>query len=207
MTSVLQFAVPEMFAWDWLELLSDCAVDGGLSSFFRGFQEHREESKQQGHQRRMTHQLWPHRPRMHRVHSHIRPWSHTSQTHIFCWYHFSYSCQIIIWVTLESARQLTSEKHVSEFALAVGKAAVVAALTVQVVESNPAEVMCQGGNDHDSWRSAALQQTNEEIRQQVVTWIKKGIIILVFFSIFLSHFISAEMCCDSYNAIFFILFC
>lgn len=72
--TVLKCAVPEMFAWDWLELFSDSAVDRSLSSFLRGLQEHGEDGKQQRHCGRMTHQLWPHRPRVQRVHRHIWPW-------------------------------------------------------------------------------------------------------------------------------------
>lgn len=80
----LKCAVPEMFAWDWLELLSDGAIDRSLSSFLRGLQEHGEDRKQQRHCSRMTHQLWPHRPRVQRIHSHIWPWWNTSQTDFCC---------------------------------------------------------------------------------------------------------------------------
>lgn len=72
--------------------------------------------------------------------------------------------------TFESTGQLPSEQKVGQLALAVCEAAVVAALAEEVMETDPANVMSQRGNHDDTGRSAALQQTNQEVRQQEVTY-------------------------------------
>lgn len=70
--------------------------------------------------------------------------------------------------TSQPARQLAGEQHVGQFALAVGEAAVVAALAVQVVEADPAEVMSQRRHHHHPGRSAALQLADQEVGEQEV---------------------------------------
>lgn len=70
--------------------------------------------------------------------------------------------------TVESASQLSGKQHVGQFALAVSQPAVVAALAVEVVESDPAEVVRQRGDDHNAGRCAALQQPDQQVRQQEV---------------------------------------
>lgn len=81
-----------------------------------------------------------------------------------CMIKSSFQNVIFLWfLTTEPACKFTCEKHISQLALAVGKAAVVAALTVQVMKSNPAEIMSQWGNDHNSSRRTALYETNEKI--------------------------------------------
>lgn len=76
--------------------------------------------------------------------------------------------------TLESPCQLSGKQHVGQFALAVCQPAVVAALTVEVVETDPAEVVCQRRDHHHAGRRAALQQPNQEVRQQEVTCQRSG---------------------------------
>lgn len=76
-----------------------------------------------------------------------------------------------LWVvlcTFEAARQLSGKQHVGQFALAVGQPTVVAPLAVEVVETDPAEVVGQGGDHHDPGRPAALQEPDEEVCQQEV---------------------------------------
>lgn len=45
--------------------------------------------------------------------------------------------------TFESTRQLSGKEHICQFALAVCQSAVVASLAVKVMETDPAEVVCQ----------------------------------------------------------------
>lgn len=75
--------------------------------------------------------------------------------------------------TFEPTRQLSGKQHVGQLALTVRQPAVVAALAVEVVEADPAEVVGQGRDHHDPGRPAALQEPNEEVRQQEVAWKKK----------------------------------
>lgn len=70
--------VPEVFSCDGVQFLSRCAVDGGLRSVLRRFQEHGAQGERQGHHRGVTHQIGPHRPRVHRVHRHVQPWAESS---------------------------------------------------------------------------------------------------------------------------------
>lgn len=72
--------------------------------------------------------------------------------------------------TLEPPRQLPGKQHIGQFALAVGQAAVVAALAVEVVESYPTKVVRQGRHHHHAGRRAALQQPDQEVRQQEVSF-------------------------------------
>lgn len=76
-----------------------------------------------------------------------------------------YLCQC----TFEPAGQLPGKQHISQFTLAVSESAVVAALAVKVMEANPAEVVRQRRDDDNASWSAALQQCNQEVRQQEVT--------------------------------------
>lgn len=75
--------------------------------------------------------------------------------------------------TFEPTRQLSGKQHVGQLALTVRQPAVVAALAVEVVEADPAEVVGQGRDHHDPGRPAALQEPDEEVRQQEVAWKKK----------------------------------
>lgn len=82
-----------------------------------------------------------------------------------------YRGSTVVWVVLctsEPARQLSGKQHVGQFALAVCQPTVVAPLAVKVVETDPAEVVGQGGDHHDPGRPAALQEPNEEVCQQEV---------------------------------------
>lgn len=72
--------------------------------------------------------------------------------------------------TLEPPRQLPGKQHVGQFALAVGQAAVVASLAVEVVEAYPTKVVRQGRYHHHAGGRAALQQPDEEVRQQEVSF-------------------------------------
>lgn len=73
-SAFLKYTLPEVFSRDGVQFLSDCAVDGGLRSFLRRFQEYGEQRERQRHQCGVTHQIGHHRPRVHRVHCHVRPW-------------------------------------------------------------------------------------------------------------------------------------
>lgn len=70
--------------------------------------------------------------------------------------------------TFESTRQLSGKEHICQFALAVCQSAVVASLAVKVMETDPAEVVCQRWDHYDPGRRAALQLPDQEGRQQEV---------------------------------------
>lgn len=73
-------------------------------------------------------------------------------------------------LTLEPPRQLPGKQHIGQFALAVGQAAVVASLAVEVVESYPTKVVRQGRHHHHSGGRTALQKPDQEVRQQEVSF-------------------------------------
>lgn len=75
----VMYILPEVFSHDGVQFLSHCAVDGGLRSLLRCFQEYGEQREHQRHHRRVTHQIGHHCPRVHRVHRHIQPWGGWSQ--------------------------------------------------------------------------------------------------------------------------------
>lgn len=70
--------------------------------------------------------------------------------------------------TFESTCQLSGKEHICQLALAVRQSAVVASLAVKVMETDPAEIVCQRGDHYDPGRCAALQLPNQEGRQQEV---------------------------------------
>lgn len=70
--------------------------------------------------------------------------------------------------TFESTCQLSGKEHICQFALAVCQSTVVASLAVKVMETDPAEVVCQRRDHYDPGRRAALQLPDQEGRQQEV---------------------------------------
>ncbi|KAA8581840.1 hypothetical protein FQN60_008580 [Etheostoma spectabile] len=69
-----------------------------------------------------------------------------------------------------STCKLSGKEHIGQFALAVSQSTVVAPLAVEVMETNPAEVVSQRRDHHDPGRRAALQQPDQQRRQQEVPW-------------------------------------
>lgn len=88
---------------------------------------------------------------------------------LVCFYHGS-TVFCVFLCTFESTRQLSGKQHVGQFALTVCQPTVVAPLAVKVVETDPAEVVGQRRDHHDPGRRAALQEPNEKVRQQEVSW-------------------------------------
>lgn len=72
--------------------------------------------------------------------------------------------------TFEPTGQFSGKQDVGQLALAVRQPAVVAPLAVKVVEADPAKVVGQRGDHHDPGGRAALQEPDEEVRQQEVSW-------------------------------------
>lgn len=60
-----------MFPRDGVQLLCQCTVDAGLSSFPWRFQEHGEDGEENGHESRVSGQVRVHGPRVDRVHRHL----------------------------------------------------------------------------------------------------------------------------------------
>ncbi|KAF2980130.1 hypothetical protein EK904_009566 [Melospiza melodia maxima] len=69
-------------------------------------------------------------------------------------------------LALQAPGQLAGEEHVGQLAVAVGQAAVVAPLPVQIVEADAAAVVSQGGHVHDAGGGTLLQTLQQQEGQE-----------------------------------------
>lgn len=72
-------------------------------------------------------------------------------------------------LALQAPGQLAGEEHVGQLAVAVGEAAVVALLPLQVVEADAAAVVSQRGHVDDAGGGTLLQALQQEEGQEKMT--------------------------------------
>lgn len=74
-----------------------------------------------------------------------------------------------LWQTFQSFGQWAGEEHISQLALSVSFALVVAFLAVDVLQVDGAPGMSHGGHVYDSGRGRTFNQVNQQVSQQEVT--------------------------------------